>query len=197
MFRTGTLRARTAEAWCSGRGHYRPERPKLGIPGRGHYRTERPRPGVPGTGQRPRPGVPGRGGHYRPRFPTRLPTGRNRRLLILLSNTPQIMWCCSGSPVLFFAVVAFVVCRQRRVIFLRGAVHDGCKGQGFKDHRAVELIVSSPDPSAHKRIGRGVRNFDSAAWEREKQNAVLSGKYARFTLNPAMNHHLLSTGNKG
>ena len=44
----------------------------------------------------------------------------------------------------------------------------------FKDHRAVELIVS-PDPSAHKCIGRGVRNFDSAAWDREKQNAVLSG----------------------
>ena len=47
----------------------------------------------------------------------------------------------------------------------------------IKDHRAVELIMS-PDPSAHKRIGRGVRNFDSAAWDREKQNAVLSGTYA-------------------
>ena len=39
-------------------------------------------------------------------------------------------------------------------------------------------------------------NFDSAAWDREKQHAVLSGKYARFTQNPAMKHHLLSTGNK-
>ena len=56
--------------------------------------------------------------------------------------------------------------------------------------------MSSPDPSAHKRIGRGVRNFDSAAWDREKQNAVLSGKYDKFTQNPAMKHHLLSTGNK-
>ena len=65
----------------------------------------------------------------------------------------------------------------------------------FKDHCAVELIMS-PDPSAHKRIGRGGRNFDSAAWDREKQNAMLSGTYARFTQNPAMKHHLLSTGNK-
>ena len=56
--------------------------------------------------------------------------------------------------------------------------------------------MSSPDPNAHKHIGRGVRNFDSAAWDREKQNAVLSGNYARFTQNPAMKHHLLSTGNK-
>ena len=44
--------------------------------------------------------------------------------------------------------------------------------------------------------GRGVRNFDSAVWDREKQNAVLSGNYAKFTQNPAMKHHLLSTGNK-
>ena len=42
------------------------------------------------------------------------------------------------------------------------------KARLFKDHRAVELIMSSPDPSTHKRIGRGVRNFDSAAWDREK-----------------------------
>ena len=56
--------------------------------------------------------------------------------------------------------------------------------------------MSSPDPSAHKRIGRGVHNFDSAAWDREKQNAVLSGNYAEFTQNRAMKHHLLNTGNK-
>ena len=66
----------------------------------------------------------------------------------------------------------------------------------FKYHRAVELIMSSPDPSTHKRIGRSVRNFDSTVWDREKQNAVLSGNYAKFTQNPAMKHHLLSTGNK-
>ena len=46
------------------------------------------------------------------------------------------------------------------------------KARLFKDQRAVELIMSSPDPIAHKRIGRGVRSFGSAAWDREKQNAV-------------------------
>ena len=70
------------------------------------------------------------------------------------------------------------------------------KARFFEDHRAVELIMSSPDPSTHKRIGGGVRKFDSAAWDREKKNAVLSGNYAKFTQNPAMEHHLLSTGNK-
>ena len=41
-----------------------------------------------------------------------------------------------------------------------------------------------------------MRNFDSAVWDREKQNAVLSGNYTKFTQNPAVKHHLLSTGNK-
>ena len=54
------------------------------------------------------------------------------------------------------------------------------KARVFNDHRAAELIMSSPDPSAHKHIGGGVRNFDSAAWDREEQHAVLSGKYAKI-----------------
>ena len=56
--------------------------------------------------------------------------------------------------------------------------------------------MSSPDPSTHKRIGRGVRNFDSSIRDREKQNSVLSGNYAKFMQNPAMKNHLLSTGNE-
>ena len=45
----------------------------------------------------------------------------------------------------------------------------------LQDPRAVGLIMSSPRPSTRKRIGRGVRNFDSAVGNREKENAVLSG----------------------
>ena len=46
------------------------------------------------------------------------------------------------------------------------------KGILFKDHRAVETIMS-PDPSTHKRIGGGVRNFGSAAWDREEKCRVI------------------------
>ena len=67
----------------------------------------------------------------------------------------------------------------------------------FNSHRVVELITSSPGPSTHKRVGRGVRNFDSAVWDSEKQSAVLSGTYVKFTQNPGMKLHLSSTGNKG
>ena len=53
----------------------------------------------------------------------------------------------------------------------------------FQYHRAVGLIMSSPRPSTRKRIGLGVRNFDSGVGDMEKQNAVLSGTYAKFTQN--------------
>ena len=56
----------------------------------------------------------------------------------------------------------------------------------FQVHRVVELVMSSPSPSTSKRIGRGVRNFDSGVGDREKENAVLSGTYAEFTQNPAI-----------
>ena len=66
----------------------------------------------------------------------------------------------------------------------------------FHDHRAVELIMSSPNGSTCKSIGRGMRNFDSGVGDREKQNAVLSGTYAKFTQNPAIKSHLLISDNK-
>ena len=68
------------------------------------------------------------------------------------------------------------------------------KARRLKDHHAVELIMS-PDPSTHKgiRFGRGVRNFDSAVWDREKQNAVLAGQ---FYAESRHENHLLRTGNK-
>ena len=56
----------------------------------------------------------------------------------------------------------------------------------FQDHLAVGLIMSSPSPSTRKRIGRGVRNFDFGVGVSEKQNAVLSGTYSKFTRNPAI-----------
>ena len=70
------------------------------------------------------------------------------------------------------------------------------KSRLFKDHRAVELIMSPSDPSTHKRVGRGVRNFDTAVSDREKPNAVLSGNDAKFTQNPAMKLHLRALFNK-
>ena len=68
------------------------------------------------------------------------------------------------------------------------------KARLFLDLRAEELIMSSPDPSAHKRLRRGVRNFDNALWDRVREDAVLAGNVSTFSQNPTMKYHLLSTG---
>ena len=49
------------------------------------------------------------------------------------------------------------------------------KARLFQDHGAVRLIMSSPDPRAHKRVGRGVHNFDSVVWDGIWGNTVLAG----------------------
>ena len=56
----------------------------------------------------------------------------------------------------------------------------------FQDHRAVELIMTSPSPSTRKHIRRGVRSLDSGVGDLDEQNAVLSGTYTRFKYNPAI-----------
>ena len=66
----------------------------------------------------------------------------------------------------------------------------------FESHRAEELIVSLPDPRRHMRIGRGARNFDIVIWDRVREGAVLGGTFAKFSPNPTIKHHLLSTGTK-
>ena len=68
------------------------------------------------------------------------------------------------------------------------------KARLFQDRRAGERIMSSPKPSAHNRIGRGVRNVDNDAWDHVREDAVLVDNFAKFSQNRTMKHHLLSTG---
>ena len=106
------------------------------------------------------------------------------------------MWCCSGSPVPFFAVVAFVACRRRRVIFLRGAVYDGRKGQSFKRPSrsgAHHVVARSKRTQTHR--PRRAQLWLRCLGRREAKCRVM-WQIPQFMQNPAMKHHLLSTGNK-
>ena len=67
------------------------------------------------------------------------------------------------------------------------------KAHFSQDRRTAELIMSSPDTRAHKRNGRGVRNFDNATWDRVPEDAVLAGTLVKLSQNPTMT---LSTGTK-
>ena len=86
----GPASHRDPEAWCSERGHFRPERPNPGVPGRGHYRTERQRPGVP------KGGITGPNGRTLV-LPDGDITGQNGRGLVFTEGTSQARaaeaWC--------------------------------------------------------------------------------------------------------
>ena len=68
------------------------------------------------------------------------------------------------------------------------------KARTFQDRRAEELIMSSPDPRAHQRTGRGVREIDYAIWARDEGDDVLARPFSQFLQNPVIKHHLPSTG---
>ena len=70
------------------------------------------------------------------------------------------------------------------------------KARLFQDDRAEELIMSSPDPSAHKHIDQGVRDFDKAVWDRVREGTVLAIDFAKFSQNLTIKQHLMSTGTK-
>ena len=176
------------------------ERSRPVVPGRGYYRPERPRPGVLGRGElqvRTAEAWCSRTETLRAQIPSTASDG-----LAPSAFDPSLEY--STDNVVLFWQPPFYFSQWSPSSFIDDGVSYFCvrqfmmaeKARIFKDHRAMELIMLSPDPSAHKRIGRGLRNFDSAVWDREKKNAVLSGNCAKFTHTPAMNQHLLSTGNK-
>ena len=144
----------------------------------------------------PRPGVPGLG-HCRPKLPTRLPTDWHRRLLTPLSNTPQTKWCCSGSPRPIFRSgplrhFSSTACHILARSSIRWPTRPGYV-------KAIAQLSSScrRQTQAHTNASaEACAALIPPVWNGEKQNAALAGTYAKFTQNPAMKNHLLSTGNK-
>ena len=50
-----------------------------------------------------------------------------------------------------------------------------------------------PDPRVHEQYGRDPRNFDITVWERQRENIVLAGSYAKFAQPLVMISLLLDT----
>lgn len=68
------------------------------------------------------------------------------------------------------------------------------KARLFGDREALEKILAEPSPAKQKALGRQVRGFDAAAWERHRFDAVAFGNAAKFSQDEALKAHLLSTG---
>jgi len=70
------------------------------------------------------------------------------------------------------------------------------KAKLFGDHASFAKIMMTASPREHKKLGRGVKNFDSAVWDAKCLDIVVQANYAKFAQHPAYRARLLATGNK-
>ena len=70
------------------------------------------------------------------------------------------------------------------------------KARLFRDDEALARVLAAPDPAAAKAVGRAVRGYDDAAWEKARGAAVVRGNVAKFGQAAALGAFLLGTGER-
>ncbi|MET7645291.1 NADAR family protein [Streptomyces sp. NPDC005426] len=70
------------------------------------------------------------------------------------------------------------------------------KARLFGDAEAAERAVTAKSPAEAKKVGRLVRGFDAALWERERYDLVVTGSVHKFGQNPELGGFLLGTGDR-
>ncbi|EFC82646.1 NADAR family protein [Parafrankia sp. EUN1f] len=68
------------------------------------------------------------------------------------------------------------------------------KARLFGDDETAEEILAAPDPGRAKALGRRVRGYDDARWERHRHGVVVAGNTAKFGQHDDLRGYLLSTG---
>ena len=68
------------------------------------------------------------------------------------------------------------------------------KAKRFGDELRYAQIMASADPAEYKRLGKLVKNFDSAIWDAERVTVMKTANRAKFIQNPALLAAFLSTG---
>ena len=68
------------------------------------------------------------------------------------------------------------------------------KARLFGDEEMAARVLAAPTPKQAKALGREVRGFDSALWERERFELVVRGNLAKFGQNPQLARFLDGTG---
>lgn len=69
-----------------------------------------------------------------------------------------------------------------------------CKARVFNDEESLQKIMEADHPRDQKALGRKVKNFNEAAWNRVARDFVYEGNYAKFTQNEGLKLDLFSTG---
>ncbi|MCT9080571.1 NADAR family protein [Streptomyces fulvoviolaceus] len=70
------------------------------------------------------------------------------------------------------------------------------KARLFEDAEAERRVLAAGSPAQAKNIGRLVRRFDEAIWERERFRIVVEGSVHKFAADPRLREFLLGTGER-
>lgn len=70
------------------------------------------------------------------------------------------------------------------------------KARLFGDPEAERRAVAASSPAQAKKIGRLVRGFDDALWQRERFGIVVEGSFQKFAAHAELRTFLLGTGNR-
>lgn len=66
----------------------------------------------------------------------------------------------------------------------------------FQDESAYGGIMAAKHPGQFKELGRQVRNFSEAVWDRHKAGIVVEGNLAKFSQNSGLRDFLAQTGGR-
>jgi ribA/ribD-fused uncharacterized protein len=70
------------------------------------------------------------------------------------------------------------------------------KARLFEDAEAERRVLAAGSPAAAKKVGRLVRGFDEAIWERERFGIVVEGSVHKFAAHAELREFLLNTGER-
>ena len=67
------------------------------------------------------------------------------------------------------------------------------KARLFNDQETLAKIMATDDPRTQKKLGRAVKNFDEAEWNKVAKTCVHFGNRYKFEQNPKLKEILLAT----
>jgi len=70
------------------------------------------------------------------------------------------------------------------------------KARVFEDYEIANKILLVDNPSLIKKLGRKVKNFDPAVWDRKSYDIMYEVNMSKYLQNPELKKILLSTGDK-
>lgn len=94
-----------------------------------------------------------------------------------LSNWALVSFCFGGLP----------VANSEQAFML-------CKATVFNDAVSYDKLTRTTNPAEAKKIGRAIKNFDAAEWDKWKLSAMYDANFYKYTQNPKLLQLLLDTG---